>query len=391
MVLRKIRLTRARIFWLLSWSLLLGIVLGVFVQLGASWWQGFFVLGGFLVLLGWFYDKRLFFVGLSLLALGLGLVRGSLSGPLEQKEKFLFLGPAREKMSKTLESLYLPRQDQLLKAMLLGEKRALSYELKEILNQTGTRHIVAISGVHIGIIMGALLLLAGSMGFSKKGAVVWAVFLVSFYILLIGASPSAIRAGIMGSLLVSALVLGRGSRSQNTIVLAGLLMLLWEPQFLRSISFQLSFLAVLGIIFLKAGFDRLLVAIPNILKVRDILSISLAVQIALWPVLSYHFGRFSLVAPLVNLLIMPVLPILVIGGLVSVGVGVFWLGLGQVISWPVWLFGKYLLGVVDWFAQPGVAVETGKVAGWVLLLYYATLILVLWGLGKINTTKTLVS
>ena len=154
----------------------MGIVLGVFVQLGASWWQGFFVLGGFLVLLGWFYDKRLFFVGLSLLALGLGLVRGSLSGPLEQKEKFLFLGPAREKMSKTLESLYLPRQDQLLKAMLLGEKRALSYELKEILNQTGTRHIVAISGVHIGIIMGALLLLAGSMGFSKKGAVVWAVF-----------------------------------------------------------------------------------------------------------------------------------------------------------------------------------------------------------------------
>ncbi|MEA3398561.1 MAG: ComEC family competence protein, partial [Patescibacteria group bacterium] len=138
----------------------------------------------------------------------------------------------------------------LARAIVLGDKRAINDDLRVVFSRAGISHIVAISGMHISflavIVMGLLLWL----GLARKPAV-WAASLILFiYLLLIGLPASAMRAGLMGFLVMFALSVGRLNRLTNALVLTAAILLLINPRLLRDdIGFQLSFLAVIGIAF----------------------------------------------------------------------------------------------------------------------------------------------
>ena len=149
----------------------------------------------------------------------------------------------KDKLRNIIEQTLLPPQSAILKAIFLGDRFGLSDELKEKLNISGTRHITAVSGMHMIIMTQILLFLALGIGLWRGQAFYFVIIILIFYILMIGAPASAVRAGIMAGLLLLAQKLGRLRGAGRAVIFAAVIMLLINPLLIKSdVGFQLSFL-----------------------------------------------------------------------------------------------------------------------------------------------------
>lgn len=256
-------------------------------------------------------------------------------------------GEILEVKDKLREGIYKaipPPQSEILGAMILGDKNRMSYDLKEKLNIAGVRHITAVSGMHIVIVSGILISLFLALGFWKKQAICLSLAFIFFFIALTGFQVSSIRAGIMGSLFLGAPLLGRKSNSIRALIIAGLIMLVFNPLLLfYDAGFQLSFLAALGIISLSPFLKKWLK--------WNVLTMTISAYIFTLPILIYNFGRVSLVALLTNVLIVPIVYPIMILGFIFVLISLFWSGLAWLLSFPLWFLLTYILKVVDIFSK----------------------------------------
>jgi len=243
-------------------------------------------------------------------------------------------------------------QAGILNAMALGERRGISEDLRDKFSKVGISHIMAISGLHITLLAGILMSLLIRAGFWRKQAFLIATVFLILYIIMIGAPASAVRAGIMGFLLMFAMSMGRLSKSVNALFFVACLMLMVNPRILRDdVGFQLSFLAVLGIIYFSPYFSRWFKKIPQFLGTRDILVMTMSAQVLVLPLIAYHFRRVSLISPLVNILVIPILPLVLIFGFLGMMLGLVSLGLAKILFIPVWILLSYLVKVVEFFSQ----------------------------------------
>lgn len=196
-----------------------------------------------------------------------------------------------------------------ISALILGHKGGISAFWKDVFSRTGTSHIVSISGLHISIISGMLLMFLLEIGFSRVKAFWVTAAGLAFYIVLIGFSPSAVRAGIMGFLALLAVYAGRIKNPRNALMFAAALMLLFNPLLLRyDVGFQLSFLSVAGIFYLWPVLEKWTENFPNPAKLKSALNLSLSAQIITMPLTAYYFKSISLIAPAANLLVVPFVP-----------------------------------------------------------------------------------
>ena len=267
-----------------------------------------------------------------------------------------------------LENHLSVRHGALMVEMLLGDKDVMSKELAADLNATGLRHIIAISGMHIAILTMYLMPLLIWMGLWRQQAFYVTLILVIFYVVLTGLQPSAVRAGIMGSMFLFGQYLGRQYAALRALIFAATAMLLLNPFLLaRDVGFQLSFLAVLGMIVLL---PTVLSFVPKKMPARELLAMTIAAQIFTFPVLIWSFGKVSLVSIVTNILIVPVVPLLMglgfllmIGGLIPT--------LGFLLSFPVALLLQYVLWVVGVFsALPFASAQIENLSiFWLLCLY----------------------
>jgi len=204
-----------------------------------------------------------------------------------------------------------PPQSTILGAILLGDKSALQVETKEKLNASGLRHITAISGMHVGLLTILLMRLFIWIGLWRQQAFYVTVAFMILFIVLTGLQPSAVRAGIMGGMLLLGQYLGRIHVSMRALVFAAVIMLGMNPLLLGNVGFQLSFLAVLGIMLFLPIFQHLSRNIPKKLQdVRDLMGMTVAAQILTLPILIFNFGYVSLVSVVTNILVVPILPFL---------------------------------------------------------------------------------
>jgi len=297
---------------------------------------------------------------------------------------FIFAGILNFK-NKLRESIYRnlsPPHSSILAAIILGDKRQISDEWKEKLNFAGVRHLTAVSGMHVAVLSAILMSFFLALGFWRKQAFYFTVFLIAFFIILTGLQTSAIRAGIMAGLFLLARHLGRENSSTRAIVLAASFMLLQNPLLLRfDVGFQLSFLAVMGIIYAGPIFQNWLRRIPDKFQLRSILAMTLSAQIFTLPILIYNFGYISQVAPLTNLLILPFLPYIMILGFICGFLGMLWTPLGWVFSLPVWLLLAYLTKIVEWFSALPFSVYFLEISWIWLLLSYLVLAFIVRGIN----------
>lgn len=255
-------------------------------------------------------------------------------------------------------------QAGLLNGIAFGSKASLDTGLKDALITTGTLHIVALSGMNVSIL--ANLLTQTLLPFiSRRKVCLLILALLIWFVSFVGPSPSIIRAAIMGGISTIGIFFGRQIWPLGVWALAAISMLIWQPDWLFDLSFQLSVLATLGLLlygtpppFKPSDFSsrlsphtkpsRLVHFLSEFrgLVVKD-LRITLAAQVFTIPVVFFAFGRISLISPITNILIGWTMPMLtVLGWLVPVFIAVY-KPLGIITGWV----GYSLLTYVVWIVR----------------------------------------
>ena len=234
-----------------------------------------------------------------------------------------------------------------LSAILLGLKKQIPSDMRSWFSLSGVSHLLAVSGLHIAILIQMIAILLTNVFLIKRQKVFLpTIFIISLFIILIGAPASAIRAGLMGLALLLASKIERPYSALNSLALIGVLMLLFNPKFLIfDIGFQLSFLAVLGICLFYKLFNKWFRKIPDyrFLPLKSYLSITLSAQVLVLPLILYYFGNLSLIAPVSNVLILLVMPIVMLLGFAFIFTSFINFWLAQIFFWPVWLLITYII------------------------------------------------
>ncbi len=240
-----------------------------------------------------------------------------------------------------------------INGILLGTRQNIPDDLKDAFSRTGTTHILAISGYNIMIISEAVLL--GLVWFFRRKVAFWiSVGIIILFVILTGGSASVVRAAVMGLLLSFAHGYGRLYDQKNSIILAGAVMIYHNPLVLVfDIGFQLSFAAVLGLIYLYPQIDRKLYKIPEWGKLKELILMTISAQVAVAPLLVYYFGNFSLISLPTNILILPFVPASMLAGFVSGLVGIIYQPMGQIIGYIAWAITTYQIEIVKYFAHIG--------------------------------------
>jgi len=264
-----------------------------------------------------------------------------------------------------------------LKGLLLGERQDLPQSLRNDFATTGTTHIVALSGYNITLVGGLFMsiLLFFTVPFTLAFWLSSAAIIL--FVLLTGASPSVVRAGIMGILLLIAEKEGRLYHMGNALAFAATVMVWVNPRLLLfDAAFQLSFLATIGISYLtpviERAFERIGAVVTymgkrsrfkNSLPMRDPVSQkglfslrrtlieTISAQIAVIPLLMYLFGRLSLISPLTNLLVLIAVPYAMAAGFIAACAAFISVAFGQVMGWGAWVLLEYMIRMIELFSR----------------------------------------
>lgn len=189
---------------------------------------------------------------------------------------------------------------------LLGEKSELPPGVESKMKAVGMAHIIVVSGTHLSIIVGFSKRIFSKL--SRLAAVYFSVALLGAYILLIGFSPSVIRASFVAVLALIAWYFGRGQKPIRTVVVTAGFCLSVNPYFLTNVSFQLSMLAYSGVVLIMPMMIRYFYGRDRPSFIGSTILSSLAAIIACFPIQMYYFGSFNLLSLIANLLILPTIP-----------------------------------------------------------------------------------
>lgn len=204
-----------------------------------------------------------------------------------------------------------PQSLSIAKALLLGIKDGLDHDLKEAFSAAGAMHILAVSGLHVGIIFMVLRRLLHRLRNAKQIHKRLAFLGISLcilwmYALLAGGSASVVRATTMFSFMVLSQTIYRQSNIYNTLALAGILMLLFDSKLVFTVGFQLSFLAVFGIVYLQPFFVGIFSPEKKLSRYFwELSAVSFAAQLATFPLGLLYFNRFPVYFLLANLFVIP--------------------------------------------------------------------------------------
>ncbi len=302
----------------------------------------------------------------------------------------------RQRLAQAISQSLPEPEASLLIGILLGLKTNVLRSDYTLFQQSGTVHLLVASGFNVAVLSGLLGALARRLPGRRWSLALLLVGILG-YVILSGAGPATVRAGIMGMLLVIAPRLGRAYNFSTALAFAVLLMSAWSPYVLWDVGFQLSVVAALGIALLtpelSGCLERLLGRLPAGGLSAELLAVTLAAQLATLPIQIVNFGQFSLIAPLTNLLVEPLF-----GALLALGALVGLLGLilpliGVAAGWACWplLWLVYQI-IARSAALPFASAAIGPLDSGLAWLYELGLgLLVLWLRARPRTTAVLLT
>ena len=279
----------------------------------------------------------------------------------------------------------LPRlHSSILRAILLGDRQELSPEILSKFRTTGTAHVLVVSGLHVGLVLGIFLVFFRILGCSLKLGFALALPVIIFYSFITGLRTPILRATLMAGIGIIALLLDRKVNPIVILSLSCFIVLILNPLSIFTVSFQLSFLAVGGIIYLTPFLEEKL-SFLSFSWLKKSLSVSLAAQLSLLPLLAFYFGQLPLVGIIANLVVVPLITLVIALGMLSLALASFTLEGARIISNTNWLAIQGLLEVVNFLSfswNPGVAFwlspEVKPFPVWILHFYYSLLFLLPW-------------
>ncbi|HEY4504643.1 MAG TPA: ComEC/Rec2 family competence protein [Candidatus Paceibacterota bacterium] len=271
-------------------------------------------------------------------------------------------------------------ESSLAGGLVLGAKESLGKDLLNKFRVAGLVHIVVLSGYNITIVALSIMWLFSKF-LSKRTSVVAGIVSIILFAIMVGAGATVIRASVMAILGLLAQVSGRTSEVARALVIAALLMVAINPKLLVfDIGFQLSFLATLGLIYLEPIFKPHFSWLPNRVlwfPIRDIASATLGAQLAVFPLILYTFGNFSVYAFPLNMLVLPLVPtVMLLVFLVGVLVPIPFLSLlAYPIAWVTYALLAYMIALVRLVAHlPFASLQFDNVPIFLIMIIYAGLI-----------------
>lgn len=219
----------------------------------------------------------------------------------------------KEKLITTIERYITPDYSPILIGMMF-EKGVVPFQIREMFAQVGVVHVLAISGLHVGIMSGIFLLIFRLAGIPRRVSYSITFVLVVIYALVTGLGVPVIRAALMLNLFFSGYIIRRKTNVFITLALACLLILLWNPYYLFDIGFQLSFITVLCIVLITPKLEKLFR--KRIVLPVKIFLVSIAAWLGSLPLVAYYFGYVSWIGPFSNLLIIPLVTLILACGFI---------------------------------------------------------------------------
>lgn len=261
----------------------------------------------------------------------------------------------RQHLMETIDQTLPSLQGGVLKGILLGRRGELPPEIEKDFIDTGVVHVLAVSGLHVGLITFIFGAFFAILRLPKRISALLLILIIFLYALMVGPRPSILRASIMFGIGTLAYYLQRKRELYNSLALAALILLLINPLFLFNIGFQLSFIAVLSILYLYPRIWPKLKFLSHYLG--GLMAVSLAAWIGVAPLIAYHFNYFTPVALLANLFVVPLVTIVVALGFLA-AIFSFFLPLAQLFSHANWLFLTLLVKAVNFFNYfPGAGIR----------------------------------
>jgi competence protein ComEC len=284
----------------------------------------------------------------------------------------------------TIYRIFPDPEASLMAGIMLGEPQGIPAQVQADFRLTGTSHIIAISGFNITLVASLFTTIFSRLLGRRRGAVSAAIG-IGLFVLLVGASAAVVRAALFGWLTLLGRQVGRRQSGLNSLAFTGALMALHNPLVLWDGGFQLSFAATLGLMLYAEPFTTAFgnwagrwlppAALPRLTKMAgEYLLTTLAAQVTLLPVILALFEQFPLTSLLVNPLILPAQPPLMLLGGLALGLGLIYPPLGQAAAALAWPFTAYTIRAVELFARvPGGVIHTGAPSALFVVGFYAVL------------------
>ncbi len=287
----------------------------------------------------------------------------------------MWLFKIRNRAQYTFESVLPPREAAFLNGITFGGYSGFTPEFKDAMSRSGTTHLVALSGYNISIVIWAAMSVLLYL-FSRRLSFLLTVLLIVGFVIMTGAEASVVRAAIMGSLVMFAHGVGRIYDMRNALIFVALIMVLENPKVLVfDTGFQLSFLALLGIVYLKPALQQFFRAKKEFgfLSWRDNLFTTTSAQLAVAPLLITQFGHFSITSLLANVAILELIPVTMAIGFCAAFAALVSYYASLVLGWIAGVLLSIEVGLIHLFSIVSVPLKVNLGLGGVIV-YYVSLI-----------------
>lgn len=354
-------------------AFIIGVIVGIFLVVVFRW--NFFASPFWIVPALMLFSYSLIYParGLIIVSFLAGMIVGfvravpSLSSEPAEFEQWSWLMNIQEWFRARIFKMIPEPNSNLGEAYLLGVKDSLPNDLVQALRTIGLSHIVVASGTHLSILTGAVKKIFGKI--SRFAGLLYSLLFILLFVVMIGWTPSILRAGIVSILSTPAWFVGRKFSAWRIVLIAMAITLLFDPTFVTNMGWQLSFASFGGVMVLAPKVTKFFYGDkkPNFIA-KSIITSSVATIVTL-PITIFYFGSFSLITILANLIILPTLPF-AIGLLFMTGILADIPGIGMAIAFVTARLLDFHILIVKFFAeQKYFLVEVPKRNGWVFLIY----------------------
>ncbi len=295
-----------------------------------------------------------------------------------------FLFGVKKKMIASFQQLLPPEESTLLAGLTLGERGEFSEDFKEAMAKSGTTHLVALSGYNITIIVSTVMALFAWFLIRRRTAFFFTILVILGFVLMTGAEASVVRAAIMGIMVMVAGEIGRFFDFRNAIILAGLVMVLENPKVLvYDVGFELSFLALLGIIYLKPAIIRFfrVTEKPGFLSWRENFFTTAGAQLMVVPLLISNFGSFSLTSLAANVVVLEFIPVTMGLGFTMAAFSFFSYYLSLALGLLLEVLLKFEIIAIEFFARFSIPFSP-DVSILAFLVYYVLIIVFIYYVNR---------
>lgn len=278
-------------------------------------------------------------------------------------------------MNRRIVQLFGEPTGSLVSGLLLGSRRGMSEELTADLQKTGLSHIVAISGYNITLVILFVGLLLSFL--SRKLKILFSLLGVVLFVLLVGAGAAVVRAALMGGIGLLALFYGRQYFVDYALWLTAFVMSLVNPLILTFDSgFHFSFLATMGLIYVVPNLQKWARFVPGRFLLRENFLMTISAQLMVLPVSIWNFGGFSWLAPLINLVVLPFIPLVMLLSALALLFSCFSFVGGEFLAFLTDLIVGFLIWVIGFFADlPWGFLFLKGLPWWLGMVYYGLLYL----------------